>query len=226
MPLRRTLPQTISPKPNGNRRWHFWALLTLRFTGTTAFDFGKTYLYSVRAVIPTEGSAVESDDSVPAVVTPREMSFPPAVPQGLIGAVIVGSPTNATEVELSWSINTETDLAGYRVYRSEQQDTAGELLTTDLLLSSPVDGGHGVPIGGDQAVQTYHDRPGESNRSVVVVLRQCLAAHFYKTRNRPSRFPVFMDHESSTSVAFVGLPTMTAPIKPCGTAGRKDISRG
>jgi len=112
----------------------------------TAFDFGKTYLYSVRAVIPTEGSAVESDDSVPAIVAPRDV-FPPAVPQGLVAALIVGSPTNATEVELSWSINTETDLAGYRVYRSEQQDTAGELLTTDLLLS---------PVYRDTSVQPGH----------------------------------------------------------------------
>jgi len=112
----------------------------------TAFDFGKTYLYSVRAVIPTEGGAVESSDSVPAIVTPRDV-FPPAVPQGLVGAVIVGSPTNATELELSWSINTETDLAGYRVYRSEQQDTAGELLTTDLLLS---------PVYRDTSVQPGH----------------------------------------------------------------------
>jgi hypothetical protein len=112
----------------------------------TAFDFGKTYLYSVRAVIPTEGSAVESSDSVPAIVTPRDV-FPPAVPQGLVAAVIVGSPTNTPEVELSWSINTESDLAGYRVYRSEQQDTAGELVTTDLLLS---------PVYRDTSVQPGH----------------------------------------------------------------------
>jgi hypothetical protein len=112
----------------------------------TAFDFGKTYLYILRSVIVGDVSAVESSDSVPAIVTPRDV-FPPAVPQGLVAAVIVGSPTNATEVELSWSINTETDLAGYRVYRSEQQDTAGELVTTDLLLS---------PVYRDTSVQPGH----------------------------------------------------------------------
>jgi len=111
-----------------------------------AFDFGKTYLYTVRAVIPADGSTVESSDSVPAIVGPRDV-FPPAAPQGLVGAIIVGIPTNAPEVELSWSINTETDLAGYRVYRSEQQDTPGKLVTTDLLLS---------PVYRDTSVQLGH----------------------------------------------------------------------
>lgn len=101
-----------------------------------AFDFGKTYVYTVRAIISTEGSAVESNDSAPAIVSTRDV-FPPAVPQGLLAAVIVGSPTNSPEVDLSWSINMEADLAGYRVYRSEQQDTPAKLVTTDLL-PSPV----------------------------------------------------------------------------------------
>jgi hypothetical protein len=111
-----------------------------------AFDFGKTYLYSVRTAIPVDGTSVESSDSVPAVVTPRDI-FPPTVPQGLVATVIVGSPTNAPEVGLSWSINMETDLAGYRVYRSEQQDTPGQLVTTDLLLS---------PVYRDTSVQPGH----------------------------------------------------------------------
>jgi hypothetical protein len=101
----------------------------------TLFDFGKTYLYVVRTVLSSAvGSALESSDSAPAIVTPRDI-FPPAVPQGLVAAVIVGSPTNAPEVDLSWSINVETDLAGYRVYRSEQEGTPGQSVTPDLLLS-------------------------------------------------------------------------------------------
>jgi fibronectin type 3 domain-containing protein len=112
----------------------------------TAFDFGKTYLYTVRTVILEGGSAVESSDSLPAVISPRDI-FPPAVPQGLVAAVIVGSPTNTPEVDLSWSINTEPDLAGYRVYRSEQKDTPGQLVTPDLLLS---------PAHRDTSVQPGH----------------------------------------------------------------------
>jgi fibronectin type 3 domain-containing protein len=38
-------------------------------------------------------------------------------------------------VELSWSINVEPDLAGYRVYRSEQEGARGALLTPELLPS-------------------------------------------------------------------------------------------
>jgi hypothetical protein len=111
----------------------------------TAFDFGKTYLYTVRTVIPGDGT-IESSDSVPVIVAPRDI-FPPAVPQGLVAAVIVGSPTNAPEVDLSWSSNGETDLAGYHVYRSEQQDTPGQLVTPDLLLS---------PAYRDTSVQPGH----------------------------------------------------------------------
>src|ERR1700730_281870 len=49
----------------------------------TAFDFGKTYLYSVRTVIPGHGNPLEASDSAPLIVSPRD-TFPPAVPQGLI----------------------------------------------------------------------------------------------------------------------------------------------
>src|SRR5258707_52898 len=94
------------------------ALLASSPTSTyrdTLFDFGKMYLYVVRTVIsPAGGPALESSDSTPAILSPRDI-FPPAIPQGLVAAVIVGSPTNAPEVDLSWSINVETDLSGYRV---------------------------------------------------------------------------------------------------------------
>jgi hypothetical protein len=112
----------------------------------TTFEFGKTYLYTVRSVTRPEGNPLESSDSTPAVVTPRDI-FPPATPQGLTAAVIVVPPTNAPEVDLSWSINAEPDLAGYRVYRSEQQDTPGQLVTPDLLLS---------PSYRDNSVQPGH----------------------------------------------------------------------
>jgi len=111
----------------------------------TLFDFGKTYLYVVRSVVIADGEPLESDESVPAIVTPRDI-FPPAIPQNLI-ADVVTPPSGSLEVDLFWSINLETDLAGYHVYRSEQQGTRGQLLTPDLLLT---------PAYRDMSVQPGH----------------------------------------------------------------------
>ena len=100
----------------------------------TVFDFGKTYVYIVRSAMTVEGKALESGDSAPAIVAPRD-TFPPAAPQNVVAAVLAGATTGSVVVDLSWSINLEADLAGYRVYRSEQQGTRGTLITPDLLLA-------------------------------------------------------------------------------------------
>ena len=94
--------------------------------------FDHTYVYTVRSVIRVDGNDLESSDSPPVTVTPRDI-FPPSVPQGLVAAVLSGAAAGTVVVELSWSINVETDLAGYRVYRSEQEGTRGQLVTPDLL---------------------------------------------------------------------------------------------
>jgi len=136
----------------------------------TVFDFGKTYAYVVRSVVLVEGSPIESADSAPAIVSPRD-TFPPAAPQNLVAAALRGDTPGSVVVDLSWSINLETDLAGYRVYRSEQQDTRGTLSTPDLLLA---------PAYRDTSVEPGHrywysvtavDRTGnesESSASVAV----------------------------------------------------------
>ena len=99
----------------------------------TFFEFGRTYAYVVRSVIIVDGDPIESDDSAPAVVTPRD-TFPPAVPQNVVAAVL---PTAAggQVVDLSWAINVEPDLAGYRIYRSEKEGEPGAVLRTELLAS-------------------------------------------------------------------------------------------
>src|SRR5882724_9795195 len=98
----------------------------------TSFNFERTYVYTVRSVIQVEGKELESSDSQPLTVTPHD-TFPPAAPQGLVAALLPGPTSENSVVELSWSINLETDLAGYRVYRSEQESTRGQLLNPDLL---------------------------------------------------------------------------------------------
>ncbi len=97
-----------------------------------SFEFGKTYAYLVRSVIDGNNTSRESADSTPIIVTPRD-TFPPAAPQAISAAVLPGETDNSPVVDLSWSINVEPDFAGYRVYRAEQPDTKGQLLTTELL---------------------------------------------------------------------------------------------
>jgi hypothetical protein len=130
----------------------------------TFFEFGRTYVYVVRSVTVPDGGPVESDDSAPAIVTPRD-TFPPAAPRNVVAAVLPGA-AGGQVVDLSWAINVEADLAGYRVYRSEKEGEPGALLDSELLSS---------PAYRDLSVQTGHrywyavsalDRAGnESGRS-------------------------------------------------------------
>ena len=112
----------------------------------TSVVFDHTYIYMVRSVMQVEGVELESSDSQPVTVTPHD-TFPPAPPQSLVAALLPGSAPGTVLVDLSWSINLETDLAGYRVYRSEQEGTRGQLLTPELLPT---------PADRDTSVQPGH----------------------------------------------------------------------
>ena len=98
------------------------------------FEFGKTYVYTVRSVAQFGADSVESGDSAQAIVTPRD-TFPPAAPHGLEAAIMPATPQAAAYVELSWAIGSEGDLAGYYVYRSDSEDTPGERITSEMLPS-------------------------------------------------------------------------------------------
>src|SRR5215472_200150 len=131
-------PHAPEPTSKDLSATHWLSRLALLGPSTTnsysdaQFEFGKTYVYVVRTVILADGNEIESDNSEPVMVTPGDI-FPPAAPQGPVAAVLPGASPSAFVVDLSWSINLETDLAGYRVYRSEQEGARGQLITPDLL---------------------------------------------------------------------------------------------
>ena len=98
------------------------------------FEFGTPYLYTVRSVAQFGADFVESADSTPAIVTPRDV-FPPAAPTSLEITIVPATPQAPAYVELSWAISPEGDLGGYSVYRSDGEDAPGERVSTEILPS-------------------------------------------------------------------------------------------
>jgi hypothetical protein len=98
------------------------------------FEFGIPYIYTVRSVAQFGADTVESTDSAPAIVTPRDV-FPPAAPTSLEIAIVPATLQAPAYVELSWAISPEGDLAGYSVYRSDAENAPGERVSTEILPS-------------------------------------------------------------------------------------------
>ena len=87
-----------------------------------SLEWQKTYLYWVAVVTQvqrngrTEGE-VEGDSSAPVTVSANDI-FPPAVPAGL--QAVFSSVGQQPSVDLTWAPDTDSDLAGYNVYRREE----------------------------------------------------------------------------------------------------------
>lgn len=96
------------------------------------FKFGETYAYYVVSVAQFGKDSVESQNSGTLEVTPRD-TFAPEPPHGLVAAVTSNASTNVPEVDLSWAISEESDIAGYNVYRSQEEKGAGTRLNSSLL---------------------------------------------------------------------------------------------
>jgi hypothetical protein len=98
------------------------------------FEFGTPYVYTVRSVAQFGADLVESADSAPVFVTPHDI-FPPAAPANLEITIVPATPQAPAYVELSWAINSEGDLAGYSVYRSDAEDAPSDRVSTEILPS-------------------------------------------------------------------------------------------
>lgn len=87
----------------------------------STIEWEKTYLYHVAVVTLIahgQGSEeqVEGDDSPETTVVAHDV-FPPATPTGL--QAVFSGPGQKPFIDLVWAPDTNADLAGYNVYRSE-----------------------------------------------------------------------------------------------------------
>jgi hypothetical protein len=96
----------------------------------TGFEWEKTYDYRVTVVTvvdrPEGAEQVEGDDSSPVRVVAHDV-FPPATPTGL--QAVFSGPGQKPFIDLIWAGNSESDLAGYNVYRREGEGQALKINT-------------------------------------------------------------------------------------------------
>jgi hypothetical protein len=84
----------------------------------SGFEWEKTYDYRVTVVSVVDRKdgpeQVEGDDSASARVVAHDV-FPPATPTGL--QAVFSGPGQKPFIDLIWAGNSESDLAGYNIYR-------------------------------------------------------------------------------------------------------------
>jgi len=121
-----------------------------------SIHFGETYEYRAQRVARVDVGArtmeLDGEFSAPLHVEVADV-FPPAVPEGLAAVAIAGENGGAPGIDLSWQPGTETDLAGYIVYRREG--------TGDWQRISPV----GAVVG-----PAFHDAHVEAGHSYSYVV--------------------------------------------------------
>jgi len=103
-------------------------MLIASVSGTDYSDMALSESTTYYYVISTANSVGQSGDSAQAAVT--TLAAPPATPVGL--AAIAGDGS----VSLTWNANSESDLAGYHVYRSTIPGS-GYTRQNNVLLNSP-----------------------------------------------------------------------------------------
>ena len=94
------------------------------------FEFDKEYFYFVRAVsVGTGGVPIESSESNIVAIKPKD-TFAPSAPASI---TLAATPTT---ISIFFPTNPENDVAGYKIYRSEDPSldkAQWKLLTSNLL---------------------------------------------------------------------------------------------
>ena len=107
------------------------------------FEFGNEYFYFVRAVaVGNNGELVESAESNIIKIFARD-NFAPSPP----GAITIAAAPN--NISIFFAVNPEKDIAGYRVYRSENPNLpkaewfllTNEILTINVFQDAEVESG-------------------------------------------------------------------------------------
>jgi hypothetical protein len=130
-------------------------------------EWEKTYNYRVEVVTLISeaqgtGLQVEGDDTPEATVFAHDV-FPPAVPTGL--QAVFSGPGQKGFIDLVWAPDTDADLAGYNVYRTEAG--AEPMKLTAQLAKSPTFRDEAVLAGHEYtySVSAIDVRGNESERS-------------------------------------------------------------
>jgi hypothetical protein len=146
------------------------AAATLRVVDSK-IEWESTYDYWVTPITHwqagSRGGDVEGLDSSAAKILAHDV-FPPAVPTGL-QAVYAGDPQRPA-IDLTWTPNSDEDLAGYNVYRREVSDASANVTFTKInsaLVKTPSFHDAQVRPGGTfiYAVSAVDLRNNESNKS-------------------------------------------------------------
>ena len=132
-----------------------------------AFDQRYSYRISRVTTVTVGGKSIdiEGPSSAEIIVDTRDI-FPPSVPTGLAA---VSAPDEGA-IDLSWAPDTETDLAGYAVYRREAPGEAVRISPPDRPIDTPAFRDTSAQAGHEYSYSvTAIDRDGnQSQRSAEV----------------------------------------------------------
>jgi hypothetical protein len=139
----------------------------------TNIRFGQSYEYRAQRVarVTLEGRALELAGELSAPVRVEALDiFPPESPTSLAAVATAGEDGAAPAIDLSWQPVTDTDLAGYAVYRREgeaawQRISPPEPLTPPAFHDTQVQPGHSYRYAVSAVDQGGH----ESARSAEAV---------------------------------------------------------